>query len=164
MHLVCNKLKTRAPTLKAFAALQPYDALPDRPGPASATPLQLCYSPLRSARHEVAKKIPEMLQETKWLNGRDCHAMGQHQHSDSGCLLFHSTPPPPHSFHHGSISIPQPSWLHSIHCRHWGQHKKKVRNIKGCAAWRQSAAEVHLDRDPQIHSAQEKIQATLLWP
>lgn len=46
--------------------------------------------------------------------------------------------------------------------------KKNVRNIKGCAAWRQSAAEVHLDRDPQIHSAQEKNTSdpsmTLTWP
>lgn len=42
---------------------------------------------------------------------------------------FHSIYPrprlQPRSFPRVSISIPEPFWLHSIHCRHWGQHKKK---------------------------------------
>lgn len=78
---------------------------------------------------------------------------------------FHSIYPAT-PFPRVSISIPKPFWLHSIHCRHWGQHKKKVRNIKGCAAWRRGAAEVHLDRGTRsrfLTSAREKITDPL-WP
>lgn len=90
--------------------------------------------------------------------------------STRASAAFHSIYPrprlQPRSFPRVSISIPEPFWLHSIHCRHWGQHKKKVRNIKGCTPWRRGEAEVHLDRGTRcrfIARAREKITDPL-WP